>query len=267
MLRESLLSFHLIDLKSVFLPRAGQTADALRKDLVEFARAVNGTLAACGFPLCNGNIMAGNPQWCLTLDQWLGRFEDWIRNTDPDALLNASIFFDFRPIYGHEPLAEALRERLFTLAGGTPRFLRQMAEQAISVHPPLGLVSDFVTEETDEGRATLDLKKSGSRLFVDAARVIALMTGVAHTSTVQRLRQGGSKLGMSGDEIDAAAEAFFFVQLLRLRHQSREAATSGRAGSNRVNPDDLNEVDRRMLKECLRQARKLQRRLALDHQL
>jgi CBS domain-containing protein len=32
-------------------------------------------------------------------------------------------------------------------------------------------------------------------------------------------------------------------------------------------PDDLNELDRRILKEAFRQARKLQSRLAMDYQL
>ena len=50
--------------------------------------------------------------------------------------------------------------------------------------------------------------------------------------------------------------------MLRLRRQS-----AGGPASNRIDPDALNEVDRRTLKECLRQARKLQSRLALDYQL
>ena len=36
---------------------------------------------------------------------------------------------------------------------------------------------------------------------------------------------------------------------------------------NRIDPSTLNEVDRRILKESLRQLRKLQSRLALDYQL
>jgi CBS domain-containing protein len=36
---------------------------------------------------------------------------------------------------------------------------------------------------------------------------------------------------------------------------------------NRIDPRTLNEVDRRILKECLRQAQRLQSRLKLDYQL
>ncbi|WP_366932386.1 putative nucleotidyltransferase substrate binding domain-containing protein [Propionivibrio sp.] len=73
-------------------------------------------------------------------------------------------------------------------------------------------------------------------------------------------------MNISVDEASAAADGFNFIQLMRLRHQHAEQ-TQGRAGDNLLRPDDLNEVDRRILKEALRQARKLQRRLKLDYQL
>ena len=45
------------------------------------------------------------------------------------------------------------------------------------------------------------------------------------------------------------------------------AQTQGRAADNRIRPDELNEVERRILKEAFRQARKLQQRLKLDYQI
>ena len=45
--------------------------------------------------------MAGNPQWCLTLDEWhVEKFERWIDSGSPEALLHGSIFFDLRPLHG-----------------------------------------------------------------------------------------------------------------------------------------------------------------------
>lgn len=240
----------------------GQAADAetMRGRLLPFARAVNDGLDACGFPLCRGEVMARNPRWCLSLGEWHEQFAGWIRDPQPEALLKAAIFFDFRPVYGMDSLAEALRGRLFDLTRDNSRFLRMLAETALAAGPPLGLLRDFVLEEGGAHRGTLNLKLSGARLFVDAARVISLATATAHTGTEQRLRQGGARLNMPGGEIDALVEAFYFIQLLRLRGHDG-------AAPNHVDPDTLNEVDRRILKECFRQARKLQSRLALDYRL
>jgi len=244
----------------IFADGRGAGAGSMRERLLPFARSVNDGLDACGFPLCRGGIMAGNPRWCLSLDEWQEQFAGWIRDPQPEALLKASIFFDFRPVYGRDSLAEALRERLFEFTRDNRRFLRSLAETALTTGPPLGLLRDFVVEEGGEHRGTLNLKLSGARLFVDAARVIGLATATAHTGTEQRLRQGGAGLNMPGGEIDAMVEAFYFIQQLRLRSHDGTAP-------NHVDPDTLNEVDRRILKECFRQARKLQSRLALDYQL
>lgn len=243
----------------------GIAPDGIRARLLPFAQEVNRALDACGFPLCRGNIMAGNPQWCLSLEEWRDRFDHWIANTDPQALLNAVIFFDFRHLHGDESLPQKLGKHLSSAASGNRRFQRQLAQYALETKPPLGLISDFVTDDGSDARGTIDLKKSGARLFTDAARVLALASGVSHTNTVQRLRQAGDALNMPKGEIDAIAEAFFFLQTLRLRGQMGADATVREP--NRINPDTLNEVDRRILKESLRQLRKLQSRIALDYQL
>jgi CBS domain-containing protein len=244
----------------IFALPHGVTPEQARRRLLPFAQAVNRTLDVCGFPLCRGDIMAGNPRWCLSLDEWREQFAKWVRDPEPEALLNATIHFDFRPLYGAEALAAELRQHLIALTRGNLRFLRQLAQNALEIEPPLGMLRDFVVEESGEHAGTLDLKLRGARLFVDAARVIALAAGVEHTATAQRLRIGGARLNVPAEETEAAVEAFYFIQQLRLR-------TGSRPHANRLDPQSLNEVDRRILKECFRQARKLQMRLRLDYQL
>ena len=60
----------------------------------------------------------------------------------------------------------------------------------------------------------------------------------------------------------AIVDAFYFIQLLRLRHQQVEP--DAERAPNRIDPDGLNAFDRRILKESFRQGRDLQQRLALD---
>lgn len=250
----------------VFSVGAGVDVEQARARLLAFAQAVNAQLDRCGFPLCLGQIMAGNPRWCLSLNEWQAQFADWVNNTNPEALLNSVIFFDFRALTGDEGLAIALREYLNQLVPDNTRFLRQLAQYALEVKPPLGLIRDFVTEETEDKSSFIDLKKSAGRLFVDAARVMALGTRITATNTALRIRAAGGLLKMSEADIGSAVDAFFFIQQLRLRSQlsSDEAE---RAVANRIVPETLNEIDRRILKESLRQARKLQSRLQLDYQL
>ncbi len=233
---------------------------------LEFARDVNADLDTCGFPLCKGNIMASNPALCLTLEEWEERFAHWVRTPEPQALLNATIFFDFRPLYGRFNLAHRMRLSLLRQTRGNPLFLRMLAQNALSVSPPLGRIRDFVTGADPGHPGTIDLKKYGVRLFTDAARVFALAHQIEATNTVSRLKRASALMNFSSDDLAASLEGFNFIQLLRLRHQHFEQE-HGRPGDNLIRPDELNEIERRILKEAFRQARKLQARLKLDYQL
>ncbi|TRZ89182.1 MAG: CBS domain-containing protein [Rhodocyclaceae bacterium] len=238
--------------------------DVLQLRFLDFARDVNEGLARCGFPLCKGNIMASNPLWCLTQDEWRERFTQWIRVPEPEALLNATIFFDFRPLYGNEALAKALRKWLLAMTGNAKMFLRFMAENAVKASPPLGMIRDFAFDANPDFPHTLDLKAFGARLFVDAARIIALANGIPHSSTTARLRAAAEQMKLGSDDINAVVDGFFFIQLLRLRNQRADTPPGA---ENRVDPDKLNELDRQVLKEAFKQAKRLQSRLHLEYQL
>lgn len=246
----------------IFAPKANQTPAALREVLLPFAKRINLALDACGFPLCGGDVMASNPKWCLSLEEWQGTFDNWIYHGAPMDLLHSTIFFDFRPLYGAGHLGTALRQWLQQAAPKNTRFLHQLAVNALRNRPPLGMVRDFVTGDDH----TIDLKMNGITPFVDAARIFSLAVGGAQTNTVERLREIAAALHIRQQDIDAYCDAFLFIQLLRLRlhHEQNE---QGKPLTNRVNPDTLNTLDRRILKEVFRQARKLQTRLGLDYQV
>ena len=233
-------------------------ARELRALFLPFAHEVNQALAECGFPLCDGEVMAGNPRWCLSLSEWLESFATWVRTPEPAALLNAAIFFDFRPLAGDAELVTQLRRTLSELTRGNEIFLRMMTVNALAASPPLGRVRDFVTEAESGG--AIDLKKFGSRIFVDAARILALGAGIAETGTVPRLRRVAGEGIMTPADAGAAVHAFHALQGIRLAVQSG-VNLDGQAPGNQVDPDRLNEFDRRVLLESLRQARKLQQTL------
>ena len=100
---------------------------------------------------------------------------------------------------------------------------------------------------------------------MDAARIYALASGLEHTNTAARLRLSGERSGVPHEEIESMVAAFHFILLFRLR--GHPAGPSPGADANCVSFDALNEIDRRILKEALRQSRKLHNRLALDFQV
>lgn len=238
--------------------------DAWREKLLPLARRINDALDACGFPLCTGQIMASNPQWCLSLHEWQEKFSNWVLEGDPQALLNASIFFDFRPLHGVMELAGELTDWLAVEASANSRFLFQMAANAQRRKVPLGLLHRFVVDKSGDYAGTIDLKVNVATLFVDAARIYGLACGIHASNTADRFRLAAASHRLHPDDVEGWINAFYFIQMLRLKNQQR-SYVGGTPMHNHIDPNQLDKADRHVLLDALLQARSLQNRLALDY--
>lgn len=223
-----------------------------------FAHQVNLALGACGYPLCKGGIMAGEPDCCRTLGEWRERFASWIDHGAPKDLLNASIYFDFRHLAGHAALADTLKQEVVAAAQRNPRFLKQMALNALTRRVPLSWHGGI-----DDDQGAVDLKLQGAAIFCDVARIQALALGIHATGTRERLEAAGAHLKLAATKYQAWVGAFEFLQMLRLRVQIEGAPDMGHP--NRIALDSLNDIDRRILKESFRVARELQQRLQMEY--
>lgn len=241
-------------------------AAAVRERLLPIAREINQRLAQCGFTLCKGNIMAGNPELCLSRQEWSRRFAGFVLEATPENLLGSSIYFDLRTIWGPDEGCEQLREELLRRVANSSLFQKMLAENALRQRPPVGRFRDFVVARSGADKDTLDLKVQGLTPFVDGARLLALANGIGAVGTLERLRALIAK-GVI-DALDGAAyeEAYHFIQQTRMQQHQLQARDE-LPYSNRVDPDHLNHLDRRILRESFRQAQRLQSSLAMRYQL
>jgi CBS domain-containing protein len=209
--------------------------------------------------------MAGNEACCLSVDEWIARFERWIDQGAPDDLLKASIYFDLRPLAGELSWAEALRACVQRRAAQTPRFIKQMAQNALRNAPRLNW-RGALDPQHDGAHEWIDLKLNGTMIFVDAARLYALAHGVGASGTRARLEAVAEVLHVEPRECETWVVAFEFQQMLRLRVQIDAWSDSGgNDNPNRLDLATLNDIDRRILKESLRAAQRLQQRIRLDY--
>lgn len=121
---------------------ASDAAEAalIRGRLLPLAERINRDLDTCGFTLCKGNIMASNPELCLSRQEWGRRFSSFIREATPENLLSSTIFFDLRAVWGPEDGCEQLRRDLLEEIADNRLFQRMMAENALR-HRPRSAVS------------------------------------------------------------------------------------------------------------------------------
>jgi CBS domain-containing protein len=238
--------------------------DQERGAWLAMGRQVNETLDACGYPLCKGGIMAGQPDCCLSVDEWIERFGQWIDQGAPEDLLKASIYFDFRPLAGDASLTVPMREFVGRRAAQMPRFARQMAQNALLNAPRLNW-RGALDPQREGAHEWIDLKLHGTMIFVDAARLYALAHGVDATGTRARLEAVAAALNIEARECATWIGAFEFLQMLRLRVQATGAPGSAGDNPNRLDLRTLNDIDRRILRESLRAAQRLQQRITLDY--
>ncbi|WP_213662486.1 putative nucleotidyltransferase substrate binding domain-containing protein [Stutzerimonas stutzeri] len=240
---------------------------ALRRGrLLPLADRINRDLDTCGFTLCRGNIMAGNPELCLSRQEWGRRFSAFVREATPENLLSSTIFFDLRAVWGPQEGCEQLRQDLLAEVADNRIFQRMMADNALRHRPPVGRFRDFVLARKGDGKDTLDLKVQGLTPFVDGARLLALANGIGECNTLERLRRLVEKGIIDAKDGAAYEEAYHFIQQTRMQHHQQQARDEA-PYSNRLDPDTLNALDRRILRESFRQAQRLQTSLAVRYQL
>lgn len=203
-------------------------------------------LIDAGFPRCPGGYMATT--WCKPLAEWEALFDRWVEVPDPQALLEAQIFLDFRGVHGGLSLAPL--DRILLAGGRRARFLHNFAQAVLRFRPPVGPLGRIRTSD-----GWIDLKGGGIGGIVMLARLYALAGGSGARPTLERLEAAADsgQLSRAGSEI--LAESFRLLTRLRLQEQIRNLHR-GEEPSNRVRPETLTPLERRRLLEALRAVRK-----------
>jgi CBS domain-containing protein len=216
---------------------------------VELASFVTDGLVECGYPRCDGDVMATNPRWRKPLAEWIAEFRSWLTEPVPDAVLQASIFFDMRPVSGDEGLYAALAGFVRREGPQSGMFLAHLAKQATLNEPPLGFFRGFVVDKSGEHKDTLDIKRGGIGAVVELARVYALGLGTEAVNTPARI-QAARLAGIIGAErAEELRDAYEFISYVRLRHQV-EQVRAGEEPDNRIKPAALSPADKRHLREA-----------------
>ncbi|KPA53981.1 cyclic nucleotide-binding protein [Photobacterium leiognathi subsp. mandapamensis] len=213
------------------------------------AKFVCDGLDACGYSYCTGGIMATNPEWRKTRQEWEQCFADWIDNPKPQALLNSSIFFDLGGVWGRLRWAKQLNGFIVRRARNSPRFLACLARNAINRTPPLGFFKDFVMEKDGRHNNSINLKRRGTAPLADLIRVHALAVGSRSQNSLERLddiiESGILPPGRAQDLRDAME----YISLVRIRHQALDVE-AGQEADNSIEPENMSDFERRNLKDA-----------------
>jgi len=240
---------------------AGESADeASRGWFVAFCERVNRRLDEVGYEWCRGDIMARNPDYHKSLARWIDHLDRITEIPTEKAARWATIFFDFETLYGDDSLCVALRTHLLQRLRTRPRLLRLMVEDDATGGPALGLFNRLVTASDRERRGKIDLKRNGTRILADAARIYALSEGIEATNSGDRLRALGRQGRLESAFVESLLAAQDELLDLALNHQIRQHR-DGKALDKLLRPEELTPLEEESLRVAMRILKRLQGRM------
>jgi CBS domain-containing protein len=206
-------------------------------------------LAQVGYRYCPGNIMAKNPEWRLSLQQWQETVAKWTRTPTEDAVMRVTIFFDIRAVYGEQGLAEKLQQTMLREAKSNTIFIAALASNALGATPPLGVFRRFIVEHDGEHKESVNIKKRGILPITDIARLHALAHGLPQVNTDERITALAKAGVLQIKNARNLSDALHTLQQARIDEQCR-LISAGEQPGNYINPRALGTMGKEQLRDA-----------------
>lgn len=227
---------------------------------LKLATKVTEKLNIVGFEYCPANIMASNPKWCLSLNEWEKQFKDWVEDPVSDKILLSVIFFDFDYIYGDKELYNQMSDSVFTNVAKNEIFLSFLSKVTLDNPAPLSFFKQFLVEQDGEHKDQFDIKSRAIRPLVDAARIYALQHNLKLNNTIARYERLMEIEPQNRDLFESCAIAFKILLQFRTS-QGLEHNNGGRF----VDINSLSKADRLKLKSCFKPLSNIQDSLKMRY--
>ncbi|MCF8359954.1 MAG: DUF294 nucleotidyltransferase-like domain-containing protein [Prolixibacteraceae bacterium] len=228
----------------------------------KFAVEVNTNLDKIGYRFCPGDIMAKNPKWTQPLDGWKGYFTNWITNSDPQSILDSSIFFDLRCLYGNVSLVDALKEHIYEKVSGQAVFFQHMALPITKFRSRISMFGSIVSDHESGEAKEIDIKKIQLPI-IGFARLYAIKNKIEESNTLQRLKKL-HLLNILNEELYKEISVSYSVLMqLRLRSQAT-AIMNNQSPGNMIDINRLTTIEVATLKKVLSILSDLQVQLNFD---
>ena len=183
---------------------------------LKLAALVTKGLNTIGYEYCPADMMASNPQWCLSLGEWKKLISHWIVNPGNDEVLLSSIFFDYNLSYGDSDLVNALSEHIFSSIEKYPIFCTHLASGALQNPSPTGFFRQFLVEQDGAKKDTFDVKRRALMPLTDAARVLILSHSIKSINNTSQRFEKLAELEPSNEELYLAC-SYATKALLKFR--------------------------------------------------
>ena len=217
--------------------------EQMRKKLTSIAESVIQGMSFCGFARCQGGVMALNPKWCLSDQEWKKEILSINADTESNKLLRAVIVYDMRHVTGESALTDSIRSTIFKHAASDAGIVKNLAGLAVELLPPLNFLGKFVVEKRGRNLGEFNIKSRALAPLRQAAQAFAFKYQLSlRYSTIGRWIEISKHVEDLREIALLAQEAYDF--LLRLRTMTGlKRGDSGRF----IDPEQLTKMEKAQL--------------------
>lgn len=234
-----------------------------KKYFLQLAKKITDKLHIVGFEYCPSDMMASNPNWCLSLTEWETQFNTWITKPTEDAILLCTIFFDYNYVYGDKSLVTKMSDSIFKSINSYEIFLNFLGRNALLNPPPLSFFRQFLVENDGEHKDQFDIKNRALMPLIDAARLITLSHHIKDkNNTIARFNKL-IKVEPHNAELYHSCIDSFKILLNFRTEQGLKHNDSGRY----VDLNNLNKSEKLKLKGCFKPIKEIQELLNIRYNL
>ena len=219
-------------------------------------------LNTVGYKYCDGEIMAQNPKWTQPISIWKSYFSEWINAGDPQSILDASIFFDFRVVYGNSFFINNLRHHVNQTVDNKSVFFYHMAQSVVKYKPPVSLFGKIIDKDHSGDQVNLDIKKVLLPI-VSFIRLYALRDKIDETNSLGRIKQLSQQEIISKSIYDELVLSYNYLMHLRFRFQAT-SILQHKAPDNLIDIKNLTHIEVSTIKKIFDEISNLQTKLNFD---
>jgi CBS domain-containing protein len=226
-------------------------------ELFEYAAAFNDILIWLGYPECSGGVMAKNPYYLKTLEEYKKDIYSMVMSPSEKSFLNIPILMDIKFVAGNEALADEIKAYLKKKLQANPQILARMAGSSLSFETPLSMLGGFVLDKKEHS-GEMDIKKGGIFPIVNSIRALAYEKNIDAVSTFERIKELNNSGFIDRVFAEELIEAYNFLLEIRLKERLYKIQT-GQKPDNYINPSRLSKLERDLLKDVLKIVDKLKK--------
>jgi CBS domain-containing protein len=251
------------DQDNALIYKQDDTIPDIKEKCIRLSKEVTAILHEVGYAYCPADMMASNPSWCQSVEEWQQTFHQWIYQPGEKEIMMCTIFFDYRPVYGDVSLANTLTNYIFTTLDKQDIFLHLLAKNALENPAPLSFFRNFIVEKNGEHKDSFDIKLRAMMPLTDAARLLTLASrNGGENNTCNRFLALADIEPQNAELYRMAADAYEILIRIRTKHGFKKN-DSGRY----IQPDDMDKMDRLLLRNAFQPIDELQKMIKVRFQL